>query len=92
MRGADEPWKLKRIPAQAEVVRACDWLNSAKVPYEQPTALHIKIGALNFYPTSGTLHFDRQPRLPERGLTGLRTVLQRRLRRDLPPVPEILWE
>ena len=63
------------------------WLERASIPFSRPTELHFKIGSLNFFPTSGTLHFDAHRRLPVRGLGALRTLLQRTLKRNLPPLP-----
>ena len=68
------------------IERTLAWLRRAGVPFEQPWPNHIKIGILNFYPTSGTLNYDNKPRLSERGLAGLKLTLERLLRRELPPI------
>lgn len=85
-------WKIRPTTRRGRISQALAWLRTAGVPYDCPTPHHIKIGALNFYPTTGTLHFDQESSLPERGLIGLRSVLGRRLRRELPPIDEMLGE
>lgn len=68
------------------VEEAKDWLRRAGIPYSFASPIHIKIETLNFYPTTGTLNFDNHRRLPERGLAGLKEVLERFTGRVLPPV------
>jgi len=79
-------WKIRPVTRRERITRALAWLSAAGVTYDCPTPHHVKIGDLNFYPTTGTIHFDQMRPLPERGLSGLRTVLSRRLKRELPPV------
>jgi hypothetical protein len=66
---------------------AIAWLTKAKISFFRPTEIQLKIlDDLSFYPGSGTINFDNQPRLKERGLYGLREVLQIELGRQLPPI------
>ncbi|WP_131819248.1 hypothetical protein [Sphingomonas jatrophae] len=68
------------------ITEAINWLTRAGIPLARPSAIQLKIGPLSFYPKSGTLNFDNQARLPERGLVGLRTVLEQATGRSLPPI------
>lgn len=52
------------------------WLESHGVQYRQMTVHHLKIGAVNFYPSTGTITIDGEMmRYPARGLDALKTVL-----------------
>lgn len=77
-------------PRADSMAAAMEWLTLLNIPYFRASQYQLKIlGDLNFYPGRGTINLDNQPRLPWRGLTGLRTVLMRRLRCDLPAVPRL---
>lgn len=80
-------------PRADPMAAAIEWLTLSNIPYFRASQYQLKIlGDLSFYPGRGTINLDNQPRLPWRGLTGLRTILMRRLRRDLPAVPRVPWE
>lgn len=71
---------------------AISWLTEARIPHYRASQHQLKVlGNINFYPRKGTINLDNQPRLLWRGLPGLRDVLKRRLRCDLPPVPNTRW-
>ena len=76
------PYPKSPIELIEEAVR---WLEASGIVYSRVTDVHFKIGKLNFYPTSGTINFDNERRLPEGGLTGLKLVLEHSLKRQLPP-------
>ena len=62
-----------------------EWLEKGRVPdVVRLGPNYLKIGDLNFYPSTGTIHRDNQPRMVERGLVGLKLVLERALKRQLP--------
>jgi hypothetical protein len=61
------------------------WLRESGVPgAAKISANQVKIGRLNFYISTGVLNFDNEPRLPVRGLSGLRSTLEQALKRTLP--------
>lgn len=81
---ADEVGKPKSATAME---KAISWLNEANVTFFQPTGIQLKIqGGISFYPNKGTINFDNQRALKQRGLHGLREVLQKNLNRELPPI------
>lgn len=70
---------------QPEVAK---WLSSAGfIQAAWFSSNHVKVGAINFYVSTGRIHWDNQPAEPERWLAGLRTVLETVSRRSLPPTP-----
>ena len=53
-------------------------LSRYRPPYRQPTPTHLKIGPVNFYPSSGRVHCDGLPHAETgRGLDTLERCLRR---------------
>ena len=53
-------------------------LSSYRLSYRQPTASHLKIGPVNFHPSSGRVHCDGLPQAETgRGLDELERCLRR---------------
>lgn len=53
-----------------------NWLRDSKIHFVRKTRHHIKIGPINFYPATGTIYFDDEPKArPERGLDALKELL-----------------
>lgn len=65
---------------------AIAWCRKAKVPVYRPSPTHLKFDTLNFFPSTGTLHYDNQRKLAIQGLSGLKTLLERQWRVALPPI------
>lgn len=62
-----------------------EWLRKAGViGASKISSNHLKIGRLNFYISTGVVHFDNEPRLPDRGPRALKATLEQLLKRDLP--------
>lgn len=82
---------LDRDGDTPEMARAIEWLRRNRIPISRPSNIQLKIGRLNFYAASGTIYFDGGgARETERGLAGLKTVLERALDRPLLPIDETL--
>ena len=73
----------------AEMTRAIAWFRRNQLRISRPTRIQLKFGPLNFYVTSGTIYVDGSgmPEI-ERGLAGLKTVLERYLKKELLPIDE----
>lgn len=57
-------------------VSAKQWLDLQGVPYRQLTAHHLKIGVINFYPSTGTITVDGETtKRPDKGLVALKAIL-----------------
>ena len=71
----------------AEMTRAIAWFRRNRISISRPAKIQLKIGPLNYYATSGTIYFDGggKPEV-ERGLAGLKRVLERSLKRTLLPI------
>jgi len=69
-----------------QLVCTIDWLCANHLPVLRPSKIHLKIGSLNFCPGTGTIYFDGSTREEERGLSGLKKVLERALGRSLLPI------
>ncbi|SER38084.1 hypothetical protein [Sphingobium sp. YR768] len=65
---------------------AIAWCRKAKIPVYRPSPTQLKFENLNFFPTTGTLHYDNQRKLDLRGLAGLQTLLERIWGSKLPPI------
>lgn len=53
-----------------------DMLEAMGVRYWRPTPHQLKIGKINYYPTSGSIHIDGHSKpQPKRGLDALQTLL-----------------
>lgn len=59
----------------SSIEAAKEWLDKHKVPYEQKTPYHLKMGAVNFYPTTGKITIDGEPPYGHKGLSALLEVL-----------------
>ena len=73
----------------AKMTQAIAWFRRNQLRISRPTRIQLKFGPLNFYVTSGTISADGSgvPEV-ERGLSGLKTVLERCLNRTLLPIDE----
>lgn len=60
---------------QCTMDAAKEWLDSHKVRYEQKTLYHLKMGIVNFYPTTGKITIDGEPPHGPKGLDALLEVL-----------------
>ena len=67
------PKREKAVSAHMEAAR--DWLAKHRVPYEQKTPYHLKMGTVNFYPTTGKITIDGEPPYGPKGLNALLEVL-----------------
>lgn len=67
---------LKQDAGLQAMNAAAEWLRDNDVKFKQMTAYHIKIGAVNFWPKTGTITVDGEDqRRSERGLDGLEVML-----------------
>lgn len=61
--------------AQCSIETAKEWLDARNVPYQQKTQYHLKIGIVNFYPTTGKITIDGEPPFGPKGLDALLDIL-----------------
>lgn len=67
---------LKQDAGLQAMNAAAEWLRDNDVKFKQTTAYHIKIGAVNLWPKTGTITVDGEDqRRSERGLDGLEVML-----------------
>lgn len=73
----------------AEMTQALAWFRRNQLRISRPTRIQLKIGPLNFYVTNGTIYADGrgEPEI-ERGLAGLKKVLERSFKLTLLPIDE----
>lgn len=62
------PGRLRRDSDSIHMREAIDKLETLCVTLHRPSAYQLKMGCLNYFPDTGTLHFDAKPALPDRGL------------------------
>lgn len=60
---------------QCTMEAAKEWLDARNVRYEQKTPYHLKMGVVNFYPTTGKITIDGEPPYAAKGLQTLLGVL-----------------
>lgn len=58
------------------VAEAMSFLSELGINADRPSPYHVKFGRLNYWPCKGTIMFDGEPRLKERGLQALGDVVR----------------
>lgn len=59
------------------LIQATDWLDAQGVYYRHLPPLQLKIGPINYWPSTGTITVDNEPgKRIDRGLKGLEVVLR----------------
>ena len=62
--------------ARESLIQAAEWLDAKGVYYRHLPPSQLKIGPINYWPSTGTITVDNEPgKRPDRGLQGLEHVL-----------------
>jgi len=62
--------------ARESMIQATEWLDAKGVYYRHLSPSQLKIGPINYWPSTGTITVDNEPgKRPDRGLQGLEHVL-----------------
>ena len=62
--------------ARESLIQATEWLDAKGVYYRHLPPSQLKIGPINYWPSTGTITVDNEPgKRPDRGLQGLEHVL-----------------
>lgn len=69
-------FKQKKI-IECSMEAAKEWLDARNVRYVQKTVYQLKMGIVNFYPTTGTITIDGEPPYADKGLQALSEALER---------------
>lgn len=64
-------------PTSMTVEAAMELLKQSKIPFHRMSPYHLKIGALNFYPTSGKITVDSIGLVMERGIQAVIQYFQK---------------
>jgi hypothetical protein len=67
---------LPKLTADDAMNAAIRWLEGKRINYHRPSAFHLKMGPVNFWPKTGSITVDGEmAKRPAKGLDALKAVL-----------------